>query len=241
MTKVVQIGMVAALLVSTAWLTGCGGNAPSPAQTASTAPTKPSSGSTGSGSGTGQATAGQLVVSPASLSFGNVPVGQSASLAGTLTAGNADVTVSSADWNGQGFSVSGISFPTVLSAGQSASFTVTFTPQASGSASGIISFLSNATNSPGNETLSGSGESSSQVYTVNLSWDPSTSPVTGYNVYRGTNSGGPYGKLTTAPQPQTSYSDPTAQGGTTYYYVATSIGTDGKESGYSNQTVAVIP
>ena len=53
--------------------------------------------------------------------------------------------------------MSGITFPVTVAAGQSVSFNVTFTPQAAGSSSGNISFVSNAANSPTTATFSGTG------------------------------------------------------------------------------------
>ncbi len=80
------------------------------------------------------------------------------------------------------------------------------------------------------------------AHTVGLSWDASTSQdVVGYNVYRGPSSTGPYTKINTALDPNTSYSDGTVQGGQTYYYVTTAVDSVGNESDYSNQTMAVIP
>ncbi len=125
-------------------------------------------------------------------------------------------------------------------AGQSLSFTVTFTPQVAGSSTGSLDFVSNASNSVGTEALTGSGSQSSQ-YSVNLSWDPSSSPVVGYNVYRGTQSGGPYQKLNPSPQPGTTYTDASVQSGVTYFYVATAVAPDLVESPHSNQTSATIP
>ncbi len=89
-----------------------------------------------SGNGLG---ASQLAVSPSTMSFGNVAVGSSQSQNGTLTAGSSNVAISSAAWNGSGFSLSGISFPAAVAAGQSLPFTVTFAPQISGSATGQVS------------------------------------------------------------------------------------------------------
>src|SRR5207248_780147 len=177
--------------------------------------------------------AGQLSVTPSSFSFGSVLVGNSKSLNGILSATNSDVTVSSASWNGQGFALSGISFPATVPAGQSPSFPVTFTPQVAGSSTGSLDFVSNASNSVGAEALTGTGSQSSQ-YSVSLSWDPSTSPVVGYNVYRGTHSGGPYQRLNPSPQPATSYADATVQSGVTYFYVATAVAPDLVESRHSN-------
>jgi Abnormal spindle-like microcephaly-assoc'd, ASPM-SPD-2-Hydin len=205
------------------------------------------SNSTGSGSGSGGGSGsnpqGQLGVSPSTLSFGSIAVGNSKSLTATLTAANADVQVSSADWNGQGYSVSGISFPLTIAAGKSASFTVTFTPTAAGSTPGSIAFASDATDPNLVETLSGTGTSTGGTtqHSVTLSWSPSSSSVAGYNIYRGTASGGPYTKLNPSLETATVYTDATVKSSTTYYYVATSVDSSMDESAYSNQTVAQIP
>jgi Abnormal spindle-like microcephaly-assoc'd, ASPM-SPD-2-Hydin len=100
---------------------------------------------------------GQLAVAPSTMSFGSVAVGSNAVLKGMLTAGTSDITVSSAAGNGQGYSLSGITFPLTLLAGQTVPFTVTFTPHAAGNLPGSIDFNSNATNSPTMEMLAGSG------------------------------------------------------------------------------------
>jgi len=198
-------------------------------------------GSQSSGSSPSSPTSGQLAVTPATLSFGNVAVGSSSSLTGTLTASNAAVTVSSADWNGSGYALSGISFPVTISAGKSLQYTVTFDPQSAGNASGNVSFISNASNSPAAQSFSGDGTQSASQHTVSLSWDPSTSTVIGYNVYRGTQSGGPYSKVNSSLQSGTTYMDSTVTSGTTYYYVATSVDANQVESAYSNQAVAQVP
>ena len=214
------------LLVSAALLIGCGG----------TAATNTSPGSNNP--------PGTLVVSNLTMAFGNVALGSSTAQTGKLTAATSAVTISSASWNGDAFSVSGITFPVTLKAGQSAPFTVTFAPQAAGSVSGGISFLSNAANSPTTETFTGTGSQSSgpPAHSVSMSWSPSPSTVIGYNVYRGTTPGGPYpSKLTPSPQAGTSLVDNTVAAGTTYYYVATSVDQNSVESSYSNQFTATVP
>jgi hypothetical protein len=188
-----------------------------------------------------QASTPSLTVSPANLAFGNVAVGSSKNLSGTLTAGSTSIAVASAAWTGQGYSVSGISFPVTVAAGASISYTVTFAPQAAGSTPGGISFVSNASNTPGNQTFTGAGTTAAAQHTVELSWSASTSTVTGYNVYRGTQSGGPYVKLSSTPQPGTTYADSTVQSGTTYFYVVTSVDDNGVESAYSNEATAAVP
>jgi Abnormal spindle-like microcephaly-assoc'd, ASPM-SPD-2-Hydin len=182
---------------------------------------------------------GTLTISPTTLNFGTVTVGKSKTMTGTLSA-SSDVTVSSADWNGSGYSVSGITFPTTVAAGNSVSFGVTFTPQSAGSSTGSISFLSDASNSPATEALTGSGAQTSQ-HSVDLSWDPSSSQVAGYNIYRGTRAGGPYSRLNSALQASTSFTDGGVQSGLTYFYVARSVDFNAQESVPSNEVRAAIP
>ena len=219
------------VLVAVGLLMGCGGGAPSP------------------NNGHGTPPAGTLSVSTPTIAFGNVAMGSSATQTRQLAAGNSAVTISSGSWSGDGFSVSGITFPVTVMAGQSVPFTITFAPQASGSASGSISFISNAANSPTSGTFTGTGSQPSTppsnpppAHSVSLFWSPSPSAVIGYNVYRGTTSGGPYpSKLTSSPQPTTSLVDNTVMPGTTYYYVATSVDENAVESIFSNQLTATVP
>jgi hypothetical protein len=184
--------------------------------------------------------AAQLAVAPSTMSFGNVAVGSNSIQKGTLTAGSADITISSAAWNGQGYSVSGITFPVTVPAAQSVPFTVTFAPQTAGNTPGSIVFDSDATNSPTTETMAGSGTQQSQ-HSVALSWNPSNSQVIGYNVYRRIVSGGSYAKLNMSVDATTNYTDNTVQSGLTYDYVTTAVDSSNGESEYSNQATAAIP
>lgn len=127
-----------------------------------------------------------------------------------------------------------------LTAGQSAPFTLKFTPQVSGTASSTITFTSNATNSPVTQALSGTGAAAPQ-HSVSLAWTASTSTVAGYNVYRGTQSGGPYAVINGSTDTSTTYTDSSVQAGQTYYYVVTAVDGSGTESVNSNQAQAVVP
>src|SRR6202034_932682 len=94
--------------------------------------------------GTGVAS-GQFALSPASENFGSVTVGSSQSISETVTnTGGSSVTISQVGISGTGFTLSGITAPMTLAAGQSASFSVTFAPQTATSASGNVSITSNA-------------------------------------------------------------------------------------------------
>jgi hypothetical protein len=191
-------------------------------------------------SGTGGAP-GQLSVSPTTLNFGNVVVNQSASLNGSLTATGASVTITSGSSNSSEFVLSGITFPKTLAAGQSTSFTVTFTPNANGAANANLTFQSNASNSPTVEALTGTGQAP-QPHSVDLTWNASQSQgVVGYNIYRSTVSGSGYSKVNGTLNASTSYTDSGVTAGQTYFYVVKAVDGNGVESGPSNEVQAVIP
>ena len=89
-------------------------------------------------------------------------------------------------------------------------------------------------------SVTGTGTPAPQ-HSVSLSWTASTSTVVGYNVYRGTQTGGPYVAVTGSPDASTTYTDNSVQAGQTYYYVVTAVDGSGNESVYSNQAQAVVP
>jgi len=181
----------------------------------------------------------QLTVFPTSINFGNVAAGSQAQQTSTLTASSTNVTVSSVNMNGSEFAISGVTFPLTIPAGQSVTFTVTFAPHATGPALGRAFFASDA-NSPTVQSLAGQGVSALQPQ-VYLSWIASSSPnVIGYNVYRGTQHGGPYPMKVASLDPNTKYTDSSVASGQTYYYVATTVNAKNVESGYSNEVQAVI-
>ena len=191
--------------------------------------------------GTGVAVqAATLGVSPSSLNFGNVVVGSRASLQLTLSASNGSVTISSAQVNSSEFRLPGLSLPLTIAAGQNVQVTVRFSPNAPGTASGKLTLLSNADNSPSTVPLSGVGVAVGS-HSTDLSWNPSHDPVIGYNVYRGGTKGGPYKKINSVLNASTNYTDSTVNAGATYYYVVTAVNAEDQESSYSNEVRAVIP
>jgi hypothetical protein len=181
-----------------------------------------------------------ISLNPTSSAFGVVVLSSDPSLPVIITnTGTASVTVSQATVTGTGFSLSGLTLPFTLSAGQNTSLNVTFSPTAVGSVTGNIAIVSNATNSPSNEPLSGTG-----IHGVSLSWTASTSSgVEGYNVYRGTGSGGESTTpLNSTPITATTYTDENVTAGTTYYYVVTAVATGGTtQSVDSNEASATVP
>ncbi|TAM83908.1 MAG: hypothetical protein EPN47_03605 [Acidobacteria bacterium] len=171
------------------------------------------------------------------------PDGANAVLAGGFTFGTVSLTVSSVSpisgpaAGGTTVTISGANFQTGVSVTfgglaatsvklSNSSTIVAVTPQhSSGPATVII------TNTSGQ---SASWASNFTFHSIDLLWDaPSASPVTvtGYNVYRGNSSAGPFGRLNgPTPLALTSYSDATVSGATTYYYEVKSVDTSGTES-----------
>jgi hypothetical protein len=186
-------------------------------------------------SGIGTATAsGTLAVSPAAL--GSVVVGTSGTASGTLTAGGSSVAVSAVSSNNSAFSVGGLSLPVTIPAGNSAAFTVTFSPQTTGAVTAALTFTSNAQSSPTVEALTGTG-TAAPVHSVNLSWSASTSSnVSGYNIYRAAYASacGSFSKINSVLNAGTLYTDSAVVDGATYCYATTAVNTTNEESAYSN-------
>lgn len=191
-------------------------------------------------SGTGIAATHQLSPSSSSLNFGNITVGSSATQNISITnTGNSNVAISTITASGSGFSESGGSNET-LTPNQSTNISVTFKPSAAGSASGNLTVTSNAQNSPLTIPLSGTGVQSAPP-SVALTWQPSTSQVVGYFVYRKTPSELKYTKLNSTAVPSTNYTDTTVASSTTYNYAVTSVDSSNVESAFSNQATVNIP
>jgi hypothetical protein len=192
-------------------------------------------------SGSGVASTQVLSFSTHNLGFGSVDTGMSATQSVTVTnTGNANVTISRVASVGTGFSLSGAGTPVTLTPTQSLTFSVTFSPASAGNATGTVTVTSNASGSPATIALSGTGSQTS-LHAVALSWNASTSSVSGYNVYRSTTSGSGYLKINSSLVGAMAYTDSNVQSATTYYYVTTAVDSSGNESVYSNQATAVIP
>jgi hypothetical protein len=190
--------------------------------------------------GTG-VTAGTLAANPTSISFGTVTLGQTGSQTLTITnSGGQNVIVTSASTSGAGLRLSGVSIPLTLGPGQSSSFNVTYAPTSSGSLSGTVYLTNTSSTTSVAIPVTGTGAAAPAPQVV-LEWSASSSPVIGYNTYRGTVTGGPYSKLTSSPMAQTGYTDQNVRAGNMYFYVVTAVGTNDMESGYSSQVEATVP
>jgi len=190
-----------------------------------------------SSSQSGGGSPGQLSVTPTTIAVGNVADGSSGTATGTLSATGSSVTVNSAASNSAAFTVSGLSLPATIVAGQSASFTVTFSPTTTGAQTAALTFSSNAQTPTTMASLTGTGTAAS-THTVALSWNASTSAnILGYNVYRAvysSSSCGSYSQINSALNAGTLYTDSSAANGTSYCYATTAVNTSNEESVYSN-------
>jgi hypothetical protein len=136
---------------------------------------------------------GQLGASPTSESFGSVTLGAQSSQTITLTnATGSTVNISQASVSGSGFTLSGITTPLALNASQSTTFTVTFSPQSAGNASGSVTITSDAPNSSLSVPLSGTGATEGAVGASPTSLNFGTVTVSGKQVLSETvtNTGG---------------------------------------------------
>jgi len=77
-------------------------------------------------------------------------------------------------------------------------------------------------------------------HSATLTWNLA-SAVVGYNVYRGSVSGGPYTMINTALNAPPDYADFNVQAGQSYFYVVTSVDASGAESQFSGEVKAAIP
>jgi hypothetical protein len=94
-------------------------------------------------SGAAVAATSNLVVSPGSLSFGNVNAGASASQNVTITnMGNSNATISQVSVSGLGFAASGVATPLTLAPSQSATLNVQFSPKTPVAFSGSVAIVS---------------------------------------------------------------------------------------------------
>jgi hypothetical protein len=128
---------------------------------ASNDPENPTTNVALTGVGTTEAV-GNLVATPAALSFQNVKVGSTASAATTLkNSGNANLTLSRIDVSTAGFSTLGVATPVVIGPGEQMALTVRFSPTAAGTKTAIVSLV----NSQGGITtvnVSGTAAASTQ-------------------------------------------------------------------------------
>ncbi len=180
-------------------------------------------------SGSGAAVSVQLSASPTSLSYGNVNLGSSSSKTVTLTnSGNSTASISQLTVSGAGFTASGLTPPLSLTAGQSTTFSVQFAPTVAGSVSGSVSVASNASNSPAQIALTGSGlQSTSTSVTAGPQLYVAT---TGNDANSGTSTSAPWRTIQKAMNSATAGSTVNVMAGT--YNERLTVGVSGTTGNY---------
>jgi hypothetical protein len=184
----------------------------------------------------------QLTPSATGLSFGNVTVGSSgASQLTVKSTGNMNASISNVTISGSGFVLGTSAAGVTLDPSQTQTYAVNFDPKATGSLTGTLTITSNAANSPLKIALSGTGVAAGAQHTVALTWEPSSSTVTGYFVYRSSKPSGPYAQLNSSPEANPGYSDGTVSDGQVYYYYVTAVNSSNIQSVGSNEVSVTIP
>ena len=176
-----------------------------------------------------------VTIMPATVSVSISPINASVQVSHSQ---QFSATVSGASNTAVSWLVSGIS------GGNSSVGTITASglytaPAAVPSAAVVVTAQSSA--SPANSASAGVTITQPVAQYVNLSWSPSSSSVAGYNIYRGTQSAGPFTKINSSLETATVYTDNSVTSGQTYYYATTAVDSSGLESTYSNVAQAVVP
>ena len=181
-------------------------------------------------------------LSPSALTFASQITGTTSPAQTVLltNTGNTALSISSITLTGANAS----SFTQVstcgstLAANSSCTIVVLFNPSSTGARSAVLTIADNANGGSQSVSLSGGG-----AHDVVLTWTASpTTTVTGYNVYRGTASGGESSiPLNTTTINGTTFADGNVTAGTKYYYTVKAVTSAGGLSVSSNEAPATVP
>ena len=203
---------------------------------------------------------GNYAITPSRVGYTFAPTSQNATVNGANVTG---VNFTATAQVGQTFSISGTISPTTGGSGATVALSGVSSATTTANSSGAYTFagLANGvytvtptntgfTFTPVNQSVTVNGANLSginftatalQAHSATLSWTASTSAVSGYNVYRGSVSGGPYTLVNTSLVIPLTFTDSAVQSGATYFYVTTAVDGSGNESVFSNEVKAVIP
>lgn len=114
--------------------------------------------------------AASISLAPASLRFGSVALGDTASQSVTISnGGGSNLTVTQASTTAAGVTITGLSLPLTIEAGKQSTFNVVFSPKTAGALSGVISVVSDLSSSPSTVSLSGTGMAAKALLTASTS------------------------------------------------------------------------
>jgi hypothetical protein len=190
-------------------------------------------------------TAPVAALSPASFAFPSQPATTSSSAESFTFSNTGNTTLSITSIAFTGTNAADFSENTTCGATLAVNATCTaavlFTPAATGARSAALVVTDNSNNIAGStqsSTLTGTG-----LHDVVLTWTSSpSSGVSGYDIFRGTTSGGESTTpLNSSPVSGANYVDANVTAGTTYYYVVTAVASSGTQSPASNEASAAVP
>jgi Protein of unknown function (DUF2012) len=203
---------------------------------------------------------GGYAVTPGRAGYTFAPTSQNVSVNGASVTG---VNFTATTQTGQTFSISGTISPTTGGSGATVALSGAASATTTANSSGAYTFTGLAdgvytvaptntgfTFTPVNQSVTVNGANLSgvnfmataqQAHSATLTWTASTSAVSGYNVYRGSLSGGPYTVINTSLVTLLTFTDSAVQSGATYFYVTTALDGSGNESVFSGEVKAVIP
>jgi len=156
--------------------------------------------------------------------------------------GGSSLTVTQFSMSSAVYSISGVTLPLTLNAGQSTTGTITFAPSAAGANNATVNAMVNSS-SAASLSLTGTGVTPPPPppgnHSVSLSWLASTSSnIVAYNVYRATVSTGPFTKIGNVAG--TTFTDSSVQTGT-YFYEVTAVDNTNTESAPTAAVSANVP
>jgi len=114
--------------------------------------------------------AAAISIAPASVGFGAVALGDTASQSVTISNnGGSDLTVTQISTAAAGVKITGMTLPLTISAGKQGTFNVIFSPKAPGAVSGRVSVMTDISGSPSTVSVSGTGMAATALLTTSAS------------------------------------------------------------------------
>lgn len=111
-----------------------------------------------------------IQLNPATVSFGSVQVGKQSNQTITIAnTGTASMNVTQATVSNSQFKISGLTLPAAMTSGQSATFTVSVTPSASGAVSGTLTVQGDSGSSPATVNLTATAVASNPQASLSAS------------------------------------------------------------------------
>jgi hypothetical protein len=115
--------------------------------------------------------AGGISLAPATITFGSVALGETVSQSVTISNdGDSSISITKASATAAGVTITGVSFPVTIAAGNKATFNVVYSPKVAGTLSGNVSVVTSLAGAPGTVSLTGKGVASTPL----LSWSTSS-------------------------------------------------------------------